>query len=313
MAIKTRRYAVTLGTQQEIDVAQGEDVLLAFAFTDPSPPLGTGLPISYANFEGAELIVKDKQGIELFGRAGVVVSTWAALTTYTAGVCVVNGGNCYECMVGGTSAASGGPTGTGTAIVDGTVTWQFLSALPQANDLLFFVLEVDTRVAAVQLYDCDVTWTESSRGYREQLLVASPFQVLYGVGEPGDPITSPIPVSVVYGYIGATFDTATATGATATIALPTLGITSDGYYLLKLLVGGRVGTDRAEWEFHVGVDVVSGISSIRWTRRIGPDGTSGAATWTAAVSTNGTDSTVLLNLAGTGSVVWVAYSELREM
>jgi hypothetical protein len=41
---------------------------------------------------------------------------------------VVNGGNVYTCTVAGTSAASGGPTGTGASIADNTVTWQFIHA-----------------------------------------------------------------------------------------------------------------------------------------------------------------------------------------
>ena len=38
-----------------------------------------------------------------------------------------NGANQYVCTVAGTSAASGGPTGTGTGITDGTVTWDYYS------------------------------------------------------------------------------------------------------------------------------------------------------------------------------------------
>ena len=53
---------------------------------------------------------------------------WAASTAYTVGLRVVNGGNVYSCTGAGTSAASGGPTGTGSAITDGTVTWSYLGA-----------------------------------------------------------------------------------------------------------------------------------------------------------------------------------------
>ena len=81
-----------------------------------------------------------------FGAAGVldasqvliytdVIGTpvaWAPTTAYVATVgarsVVTNGGRAYICTVGGTSAGSGGPTGTGTAIVDGGVTWSFLGA-----------------------------------------------------------------------------------------------------------------------------------------------------------------------------------------
>lgn len=39
-----------------------------------------------------------------------------------------NGGNTYVCATAGTTAASGGPTGTGSGITDGTVTWNYVGA-----------------------------------------------------------------------------------------------------------------------------------------------------------------------------------------
>ena len=53
---------------------------------------------------------------------------WAASTAYTVGQTVQNYGNAYTCTAAGTSAASGGPTGTGTGITDGTVVWNWLTA-----------------------------------------------------------------------------------------------------------------------------------------------------------------------------------------
>ena len=38
---------------------------------------------------------------------------------------VVNGGNVYRCVTEGTTAASGGPTGTGTSIADGSAVWTY--------------------------------------------------------------------------------------------------------------------------------------------------------------------------------------------
>ena len=54
----------------------------------------------------------------------VTTTAWVASTLYYAGEKVVNGGQAYQCTVKGTSASSGGPTGTGTTITDGTVTWR---------------------------------------------------------------------------------------------------------------------------------------------------------------------------------------------
>jgi hypothetical protein len=57
-------------------------------------------------------------------------TAWTASHGYvaTAGQrsVVRNGGRCYICLASGTSAASGGPTGTGADIVDGTAHWRYL-------------------------------------------------------------------------------------------------------------------------------------------------------------------------------------------
>ncbi|WP_134682577.1 carbohydrate-binding protein [Brevibacillus migulae] len=55
-------------------------------------------------------------------------NAWAATTAYTVGAKVYANGNVYECTVAGTSGTTA-PSGTGTAIVDGTVTWKYLYPL----------------------------------------------------------------------------------------------------------------------------------------------------------------------------------------
>lgn len=62
--------------------------------------------------------------------AAGVTELWAPTTTYLVGDQIVNGGNVYVVTIAGVSAASGGPSGTGTGITDGTVTWNFVSAAP---------------------------------------------------------------------------------------------------------------------------------------------------------------------------------------
>lgn len=52
-------------------------------------------------------------------------TAWQASTAYGLRQYAINGANVYECTTAGTSAASGGPTGTGTEITDGTVVWCF--------------------------------------------------------------------------------------------------------------------------------------------------------------------------------------------
>jgi hypothetical protein len=51
---------------------------------------------------------------------------WAASTAYVKGARVVNGGLVYEVITAGTSAASGGPTGTTADITDNTVHWAYV-------------------------------------------------------------------------------------------------------------------------------------------------------------------------------------------
>lgn len=61
---------------------------------------------------------------------GLVAQTWAASTPFAVGVQVGNGGNVYRCTTAGTSASSGGPTGTGASITDGTATWAYVGTGP---------------------------------------------------------------------------------------------------------------------------------------------------------------------------------------
>ena len=64
-------------------------------------------------------------------RGNVGRNEWAPSTTYSIEQTVNNGGLIYQVAACGspcTSAGSGGPTGTGSGIVDGNVTWNYLSA-----------------------------------------------------------------------------------------------------------------------------------------------------------------------------------------
>lgn len=60
--------------------------------------------------------------------ASGTTQAWTAQTTYLVGDKVINGGNEYVCDTDGVSAASGGPTGTGTNIVDGSTRWDYVGA-----------------------------------------------------------------------------------------------------------------------------------------------------------------------------------------
>lgn len=76
-------------------------------------------------------VLQRSDGAQYDTDAEVTIATltaWAPTTAYTVGALRSNGGNIYLCTVAGTSAGSGGPSGTGTAIVDNTVTWRFIAA-----------------------------------------------------------------------------------------------------------------------------------------------------------------------------------------
>lgn len=66
---------------------------------------------------------------------------WTASKSYpTAGKQVTNGSNVYTLVTPGTSASSGGPTGTGSSITDGTCVWAFFSAKMQFVQVGQYVL-----------------------------------------------------------------------------------------------------------------------------------------------------------------------------
>ena len=75
------------------------------------------------------------------------VAAWASGTVYAAGARRTNGGNVYQCTTGGTSAGSGGPTGTGSAIADNTAVWKYLGAGTGAIDVLAESADTGPKVA----------------------------------------------------------------------------------------------------------------------------------------------------------------------
>jgi uncharacterized phage protein gp47/JayE len=78
----------------------------------------------------------------------VAVAPWVALTAYVVGDRVTNDDNVYECTDAGTSAGSGGPTGTDTAIVDDGVIWYYLGEGTGAVDVEFEAQSTGPTVAA---------------------------------------------------------------------------------------------------------------------------------------------------------------------
>jgi hypothetical protein len=95
-------------------------------------------------FKGPAVNVKGTDGttkvtVEYDDGPGGVAAAWAGSTAYVVDDYVTNAGNVYRCSVAGTSAATGGPTGTAAAaIVDGTASWLFAGILNAP-----FALEAD--------------------------------------------------------------------------------------------------------------------------------------------------------------------------
>lgn len=84
---------------------------------------GTVIPI--------DAVLLRPDGEEYSCDAEVTVTTlaaWAPATAYAVGDLRSNDGNIYQCSVAGVSAGAGGPTGAGTAIVDGAATWRYVAA-----------------------------------------------------------------------------------------------------------------------------------------------------------------------------------------
>lgn len=83
---------------------------------------GTPLPTGRI----AAVVATGTQFRTLIDATLATAATWTASTAYGAGAFVTNGGNVYFCTSGGTSAGSGGPSGTGSSIADNTVTWSYV-------------------------------------------------------------------------------------------------------------------------------------------------------------------------------------------
>jgi hypothetical protein len=93
-----------------------------------APPPATGLFQTGDRCKAPQPAAGGSPGSICTTLGGAASGAWQATHAYVWGNQVTNGGNVYFCRIGGTSAGSGGPSGTGSGIVDGGVTWEFLAA-----------------------------------------------------------------------------------------------------------------------------------------------------------------------------------------
>ena len=93
----------------------------------------------------------------------VIGQAWQANFTYTLGTQVSNGGNLYTCTQAGTSAGSGGPTGTATyAVTDNTAKWLYAgtpatatAAIGNNTALLGYLYEMDVQIPTLYVTRSD--------------------------------------------------------------------------------------------------------------------------------------------------------------
>ena len=97
--------------------ASGDTVVGTLAFTSNTFSTVAAGTITFARaLSSASAAVND------FGAS----SAWLANTGVVLNQMASNGGNVYICTTAGTTAASGGPTGTGSGITDGTAVWAYV-------------------------------------------------------------------------------------------------------------------------------------------------------------------------------------------
>ena len=126
---KLTRTAHTSWTLTEIDFQDGpyQDENITTTTLTPSATSGSSKTITASattGINGGSGFLTTDVGRTI--SIGHQAAAWAASTTYAVGAVVRNSGNVYECLKGGDSASSGGPSGEGDEIVDNECTWKFL-------------------------------------------------------------------------------------------------------------------------------------------------------------------------------------------
>jgi hypothetical protein len=89
---------------------------------------GTNTAVSCLNLSGSQSRVAGP---------GYLQRQWVTATNYGVRETVINGGNMYVCTIGGTSGA--GPSGTGTGIADGSVTWNYVPLTVNTDQIDYIV------------------------------------------------------------------------------------------------------------------------------------------------------------------------------
>lgn len=141
--------------------------------------------------------------------AGTYYTPWLASTIYAVGQKVYNSSNVYVCTVAGTSASSGGPTGTGTGITDGGVTWDYVSSGSYSANVAAVLVAISNNSASY-LASVPIGGNDQSGGagviYTVDLSVAivttTINNVPVGLYDPALTIPSGSSTSIALGHVG---------------------------------------------------------------------------------------------------------------
>lgn len=119
------------------ETAIGTQIVLAqFTLANPAfsaPTFANSEELATASFANSG-VTPTTSGTACFARAVAngatladytVAANWQPSTAVVVGQYVINGAGTYVCVTGGTAAASGGPTGSGATIQDGSAVWSF--------------------------------------------------------------------------------------------------------------------------------------------------------------------------------------------
>ena len=127
---------------------------------------GKGISAAFSNSAGHFVAYADGQnGYILYSEntdswvkvERAATTAWVTGTTYVPGDTVTNGGLSYRCTAGGVAGATG-PTGGGTGIVDGGVTWSFYYSITGVDPSTFrHVMVWKNRIWFTQA-DSSVAW-----------------------------------------------------------------------------------------------------------------------------------------------------------
>ncbi|WP_249201284.1 hypothetical protein [Burkholderia cenocepacia] len=117
----------------------------------------------YLNFNSVQNGSISETGIAINATMNTgYVPAWAQSTVYATGALIDTAGNVYKATTGGTSASSGaGPSGTGSSITDGSVTWAF-QCVDQCNAKMPFFVSAVAGPNAGKVWAGDVALTLQS-------------------------------------------------------------------------------------------------------------------------------------------------------